>query len=206
MKNKFLSSLRYPAAVGRLLFGAVLLLCAGAGAQELLKNGNFEAPFPVSDPTAGWTLVYADGGPSDFSIAGQSTEASRCCGGHGAHLRGNNWNWAHAYFKQVVTNLTEGAKYTLNTQKMKTAFQYSEGSPPNLQCYATMISGASSNVVHGYSTNIGVYSMMLTCSATREIVIELHMSHRPLSNISAEDFKPAKCTAWFDDFSLTQTP
>ena len=96
------------------------------GAQELLKNGNFEAPFPVADPTAGWALVFLDGkgGPGDFAIAGPSSEASTSGGGNGAHFRGNHSGPAFAYFKQVVTNLTPGAVYTLNIAKMKTGFNF----------------------------------------------------------------------------------
>ncbi len=207
MKNIFPPSFRYRLAAGGFFLGLALLLCASASAQELLKNGDFEAPFPVSDPTAGWALVYADGGPDDFAIAGQSTEASRCCSGHGAHIRPNSWNYAHAYFTQVVTNLTESASYTLNIQKMKAGFKYAdEGPSPILKVYASMTSGPSSNAVHGYSTNIGPYSLVMACSATRQIEVQLHMWKRWMSNESAEDMKHTKCSGWFDDFSLTLTP
>jgi hypothetical protein len=207
IKNLFLSSFRYPLAAGRLVLGLAILLCASASAQELLKNGNFEAPFPVSDPTAGWVLVYADGGPSDFAITGQTTEASRCCSGHGAQIRPNNYNYAHAYFSQAVTNLTEGASYTLNILKMNAGFKYAdEGPSPTLKVYASMISGSSSNAVHGYSTNIGPYSLTITCSASRQIEVQLHMSKSWMPGELAEDMKHSKCSGWFDDFSLTLTP
>jgi hypothetical protein len=206
MKNIFLSSFRYPRVAVGLLLGLAVFLCASAGAQELLKNGDFELPFPGLDPTDNWTLVYVDGGPDDFAIAGQSTEASYCCSGHGAHIRSNNHNYSHAYFKQVVTNLTTGARYTLNILKMRAGFQYAEDNPPKLKVYASMISGSSSNAVSGSSTTVGPYSLMVTAAATRQIEVQLHVWHDFLSNESSEDYKSSKTSGWFDRLSLTLTP
>jgi hypothetical protein len=208
MKNKSLPSFRCPLLVGRLVLGLAVLLSASANAEGRLKNGSFEAPFPVSDPTAGWAIVFQEGGPSDWSIAGQSTEASAPGGGRGAHLRASNINYGKAYFRQVVTNLTEGASYTLNILKMKTGFKYSdEGTRPKLRVYTSMISGLSSNAVHGYSTNDGPYSLAITCSASRQIEVQLHNEHDLMVDEGSEDFKSAKCTGWFDEFSLlTQRP
>jgi hypothetical protein len=211
MKNTFLSSHRYVLAVGGLSLGLALLLCTSASAEELLKNGNFEAPFPVSDPTAGWALVYVDGGPGDFAIAGPSTEANRgvppTTTAFGAHIRPNNWNYAHAYFKQVVTNLTEGASYTLNIQKMRAGFKWAdEGPPAILKVYASLVSGSSSNGVEGRFSNSGPYSLVITCSATRQIEVQLHTWKRWMCCEVADDMKHAKCSGWFDDFSLTPTP
>jgi hypothetical protein len=201
MKNKFISAFRCRPVTGGLLLGLACLLWSSAGAQ-VLKNGNFESPFPISDPTAGWTLVFVDGGPGDFAIAGQTTEASYCCGGRGAQFRSGNNDFAHAYFKQVVTNVTSGLKYTLSIQKMRAGFKYAEeGTPPRLKVYASMISGASSNAVHGYSTNIGPYSLAITAGAN-QIEVQLHMARNPLPNESSEDYKSSKCNAWFDNFSL----
>ena len=206
MKNIFLSSFRYPRVAGGLLLGLAIFLCASAGAQELLKNGDFESPFPGLNPTDNWTLVYVDGGPDDFAIAGQSTEASYCCSGHGAHIRSSNCNFSHAYFKQVVTNLTEGASYTLNILKMRAGFKYSdEGTPPKLKVYASMISGSSSNAVHGYSTNVGPYSLTITAGVS-QIEVQLHVWHGVLPDESSEDFKSSKTSGWFDRLSLTLAP
>ena len=208
MKNRLPFPFRYQRAAGGLLLGLSFLVCVSASAQELLKNGNFESPFPVSDPTAGWAVVFpggADGGPADWAIAGQSTEASAGGGGHGAHLRPNNWGTVHAYFRQVVTNLTEGASYTLNIQKMKAGFQYADD-PAKAKIYTCMISGSSSNAVHGYLLSSGPFSLTITCDASRQIEVQLHNFKRWMSNENAEDMKHANCSAWFDDFSLTLTP
>src|SRR5690349_17343619 len=105
MNKKFRHQL---ASVGLTLV-LVFLGCASASAQ-LLKNGNFESTFPVSDPTAGWAIVYVTP-PGSLSIATHTTQASRTAGGRGAHLRAaysGDVGSVHAYFKQVVTNLTVG--------------------------------------------------------------------------------------------------
>jgi hypothetical protein len=208
MKTRYLFRFGYGPATGGLFLGLVFLLCASASGQNLLKNGDFESPFPVADPTAGWTVVFAGGAEGDYAdwaIAGQTKAASRLAGGHGAHLRPNNWGTVHAYFKQVVTNLTPGAVYTLNIQKMRSNFKYTDEGPPAIQkVYAAMVSGSSSNAVHGYSTNNGPYSMTITCGPSGQIEVQLHNWKRFMSNESAEDMKHAKCSAWFDDISLTR--
>ena len=182
-----------------------LLFGASAGAQELLKNGNFESPFPGTDPTNNWTLVYVDGGPGDFAIAGQSTEASTSGGGRGAHIRPNNFNFAHAYFRQVVTNVTEGATYQLTCKKMQAGFQnYVDAG--KLQVYMVAISGSTTNVVYGNADVVGPYSLTITAETSRKIEVQLHLWKSVMSNESSEDMKHAKCSGWFDDFSLTQVP
>jgi hypothetical protein len=104
----------------------------------------------------------------------------------------------------VVTNLTEGASYTLNILKMLAGYKYAEEG--KLKVYASMISGSSSNAVHGYSTNSGPYSLTITAAATRQIEVQLHVWHSFLPAEVAEDFKSSKTSGWFDDFSLTLTP
>jgi hypothetical protein len=211
MKTRYPLPFGYGPAAGGIFLGLVLLLGNSASAQNLLKNGDFESPFPVTDPTAGWAVVFpggADGDYTDWAIAGRTKAASRVTGGHGAHLRPNNWGTVHAYFTQVVTNLTPGAVYRLDIQKMRSNFKYTdEGGASALQkVYAAIISGTSSNAVHGYSTNNGPYSLTITCAPTRRIEVQLHNWKRYMSNESAEDMKHAKCSAWFDDVSLTLVP
>jgi len=84
------------------------LLCASAGAQELLQNGDFEQPLGP----ANWTVGYLHGGPEDWQIK------DRCRGGarrastfYGAYFRVLTLKLAHAYFTQTVTNLTPGHSY-----------------------------------------------------------------------------------------------
>jgi hypothetical protein len=205
MKRPLLCLFRCPAGVGSVSLGLALLGCGPAVAQNLLKNGNFESPFPVADAKAGWAIVYADGGPGDFAIAGQTTEASIGGGGRGAHLRPNNWSRAHAYFRQVVTNVVPNARYTLTIQRMKAGFQnYVDNG--KLRVYMAALTGVSSNTVFGNSYSNGPYSLVVTGSVTRQIEVQLHLWKDWMSNESSEDMKHAKCSGWFDEISLTPTP
>ena len=208
MKKRLPFPYRYQPAAGGLILGLALLICASASAQNLLKNGNFESPFPVADPTDGWAIVFPggpDGDFADWAIAGQTLAASRTAGGRGAHLRPNNSGTIHAYFKQVVTNLNEGAVYTLNIQRMRAQFaNYIDGDIQRI--YMSEVSGLSSNVVFGNTCSNGPYSLTITCGASRQIEVQLHNWKRFMSNESAEDMKHAKCSTWFDDISLTLNP
>jgi len=206
MKNKFLLSFRYQLATAGLTFGVLILCCASASAQ-LLKNGNFESEFPVVDPTAGWALVSVTP-PGSLSIAGHTTQASRTSGGQGAHLRAaysGNVGSVHAYFKQVVTNLTEGATYTLTIQRMKAGFQnYVDNG--KLQVYTAVVSGSTSNFVFGDGTIDGPYSLVITAAPSRQIEFQLHMATAGLAADASDDFKSSKASGWFDDYSLALTP
>jgi len=105
----------------------------------------------------------------------------------------------------VVTNLTPGAVYRLNIQRMRSNFKYTdEGTSPLQKVYAAVVSGSSSNAVHGYSTNNGPHSLSITCSPSGQIEVQLHNWKRFMSTESAEDMKHAKCSAWFDDITLTR--
>jgi hypothetical protein len=204
MKNKSRLSFCCQSASAGLFFGLLILCCASASAQ-LLKNGNFDSEFPVADPTAGWAIVYVTP-PGSLSIAGHTTQAART--GQGAHLRAaysGDVGSVHAYFKQVVTNLTEGASYTLTIQKMKAGFQ-NYVDTGKLKVYTSVISGTTSNAVSGDGTIDGPYTVPITVAASRQIEVQLHMSTAALASDTAEDFKSSKTSGWFDDYSLALTP
>jgi len=206
MKNKLLASFRSRHSVGELLLGLAFLFCASAVAQtELLKNGTFSDPFPVSDPTAGWQLVFWEGrgGPADFAIAGPSNEASCPGGGRGAHFRACHPGPAWAYFKQVVTNLTEGASYTLSCCRMRVL----DANHLNvLNVYMAAISGSSSNFVVANAVDQG-YSLSITCSPTRQIEVQLQYNKKTIpTDDTPDDYKSAETGAHFDEISLKLTP
>jgi len=204
MNKTFLLPRPFALRATAFLLGSALLLLVSTGdcgAQELLKNGNFEAPFPGTDATTNWVVAFQEGGPGDFDIAGQSTEASAGGGGNGAHLRNLAPRWStKAYFKQVVTNVTVGASYTLNIKKMR------RGDYSNLYIWAALVSGSVSNTVFGGETNNPVpYSLSITAAAA-QIEVQLRLTKDSLLPDLAEDYRSINCWAHFDDCSLTLTP
>ena len=111
--SNFLFS-RYQPAFQGLALGCGLFLWSSVGAQNLLKNPEFESPLG----TTNWTVGYIRGGPPDFEIRDRTTEATRgwLYGDFGAQFRPFHNKLAHAYFTQTVTNLTPGHLYTLSGQ------------------------------------------------------------------------------------------
>jgi hypothetical protein len=196
-RRSWLSVMQSPLTAALLLAASAATCCA----QELLKNGNFEAPFPGTDPTTNWVVVFQEGGPGDFDIAGPSTEASNGGGGTGAHLRNLAPRWStKAYFKQIVPSLTSGASYTFTIQKMK------RGDYNNLNIWAAVVSGATSNTVYGNETNVGPYSLVITAAPSRSIEVQLHLTKGSLNTDDAENYRSIACWGHFDDCSLTLTP
>ena len=212
MKKTFVLLCRSSLRGSGFLLSSTLLLLASAGAcgaQELLKNKDFEAPFPGTDPTSNWTVVFQEGGPGDFDIAGPSTEAAypygvaptwAPYGGNGAHLRNLAPRWTtKAYFKQVVTNVMVGSNYTFTIKKMK------RGDYNNLYIWAALVSGTTSNTVFGDATFTGPYTNSIT-AATTQIEVQLRLTKNSLIPDYAEDYRSINCWAHFDACSLTLSP
>jgi hypothetical protein len=98
------------ASIQGLALGLGLFLCGSAGAQNLLKNGDFE--LPAHDVVTNWSVGYLIGGPDDWEIK------DHCRGGarrpttfYGAYFRVLSQKLTHAYFTQTVSNLTAGHTY-----------------------------------------------------------------------------------------------
>jgi hypothetical protein len=68
------------------------------------------------------------------------------------------------------------------------------------------ISGSTTNVVYGNADNVGPYSLTITAEASHQIEVQLHLWKSVMTNESSEDMKHAKCSGWFDDFSLKLGP
>lgn len=97
---------------GLLTLGLLVCGSVSVGAQNLLRNGNFEQPLGPDN----WTVIYLHGGPDDFEIKDRIRGASRQAVGHatlkfGGCFRPITLKLAHACFTQVVTNLTPGHLY-----------------------------------------------------------------------------------------------
>jgi hypothetical protein len=104
-----LSSIHLPSCL-RLAFGLALFLGASAGAQNYLKNGDFEqAPLGPTN----WTVGYLHGGPDDWEIKDRNRGGSRRASQfYGGYLRVLTLKLAHAYFTQTVTNLQANHEYS----------------------------------------------------------------------------------------------
>jgi len=207
MKNKLLFSLRSQITAGGLVAGFALLLCASAGAQNLLQNGSFESPPPGSDGTTNWVLVYAYGGPGDFAYADRTTEACKPNdplypgGSWGAAFRPCHQWWCHAYHKQIVSGLTPGGSYTLSGY-MHTGYDNNK-----LDVYIAMFGGTDgSTVVSNRATTTRTnYFMTNTASDGGQIEVRVGLRKRDMT-FSIEDPKWVKCEGWFDVLALTPTP
>jgi hypothetical protein len=207
MKNKLLSCSGCQVAILGPLLAFTSLIGGLVSAQNLLSNPDFESPLGSNN----WTVVYAYGGPSDFSIADRSAFASHTSGsGFGAHLRGTHDGLAHAYFTQTVTNLTPGASYTLSgymkywegtfelNGKFDVYFEAIGGqgtfSSPNI----TAIDDPNAKTLATYH----LYSVTNTADANGKIEVRLQMVLRTTVCCDKLYYKNA---AW-DDMSLTLTP
>ena len=89
------------------VLGLALLVGASAGAQNFLKNGDFEQPLGPTN----WTVGYLHGGPDDWQIKDRSRGGSRRAAWYGGYFRVLTLKLAHAYFTQTVSNLTSGYAY-----------------------------------------------------------------------------------------------
>jgi hypothetical protein len=114
MNKMKLASLHCLRVIQLLIFGLALQIFASAGAQNLLKNGDFEQPLGA----ANWTLGYLCGGRDDFEIQDRSRGGARMEGwrspGFGGYFRPLSVLTPHAYFTQVATNLTPKHVYTVS--------------------------------------------------------------------------------------------
>ncbi len=95
---------RFPPAIQGPALALAFLLCASAGAQNLLKNGDFSQPLGPTN----WTTGYFYGGPDDFDIK------DRITGGRAAFRPSDTIRLAHGYFTQTVTNLDTNHLYTVS--------------------------------------------------------------------------------------------
>jgi len=103
---------RYKLAAQGFLPALLILLCTSAGAQNLLKNGDFEQRLGPTN----WTVLHLFGGPDDFEIKQRIRAASMysqlsATKFFGGCFRPLTLRLAHACFTQTVTNLVPGHVY-----------------------------------------------------------------------------------------------
>ena len=207
MRNKLLSSSRYQLALLGFLLGSILMLAGSARAQNLLKNGDFESPIDPWDPSGltggktNWTIVYASGGPGDFTMKDRSTEASHNgYSQHGAHLRPASEFWCTAYFTQTVTNLVPGDTYIVTGWINKSFIN------GNDHTYIETVggpSGTTSVVSPDVSAKNWIqYSVTNTASYAGKMEVRLVERKQKMTLASAGVAKYKQCDNRFDDISL----
>jgi hypothetical protein len=185
--------------------GFVFLFYGMASGQNLLQNPGFESPIDpeASGGTTNWTIVYQYGNAEDFSVAGRSTEASRGgTGTFGGHIRARHGWFAHAYLKQVVTNLLQNTNYTLSGWMSCGFQQYADAG--KLRVFFCGISGTTSNATPWASDTKSNYSLVIPTGTNKQIEVQLHVA-KDFMTEGIEDVKFLKCSGWFDDLSLTLT-
>jgi hypothetical protein len=190
----------------------VCLVLASVNAQNLLKNGSFENPIDPqgSSGTTNWTVVYAYGGPADFAYADRTTEACKPDdptypgGSWGAAFRANHAEYMHAYHKQVVTNLTPGASYTLS------GYMHRFSDLAQVRIYIETYGGADGTTlatITNATTTRTKYFLTNSASASGQLEIRLGFQIKPeIADWNSEDPKFPRSAGYFDVFSLTPTP
>jgi hypothetical protein len=115
--KQLLSRLR-PAIHG-LAFGLVFFLAASANAQSnSITNGDFEIQRGATNGVPYWTAGFLWGGPGDFEILDRTSYVQSNLGGYANYwslgIRPATQKWCHAYFSQIVSNLTPNHAYTVS--------------------------------------------------------------------------------------------
>ncbi len=195
-----------------LWMGLALLTGASAGAQNLLRNGNFESElgptnWVVQFSAPGIPSTDAYGGPGDFAIADRTTEGSRVVGGFGGHLRSRTDFTTRAYFKQIVSNLTANQTYYL------TGYMKITEADTKFHAYMEAVGGSGSPTADGRfsvrtpdattGTTQSQYSLEQTPDSQRRIEVRLRFEKLSMTPGEISYPKFVRYSVFFDDLSLT---
>jgi len=200
MKTMSLSKPRYQIPEG-LFVGLILLIGVTAGAQNLLKNGDFQQPLGATN----WTVGYLHGGPDDFEIKDRTGIASRFASATstdlGGHLRPQTDKLAHAYFSQTVTNLEPGHSYTISGWMKWVGPSEFGNASTTYRVYFEAIGGGGVARTPNLddTTQAGVFNLNQTPDAEGKIEVRLHLDKFGWCIYDKLPF----CNAYFDDLSLT---
>jgi hypothetical protein len=203
-----------------LLLGLTLLIGSPVIAQNLLNNPGFESPLGTNN----WTVIFGDtntppgpwsayGLPSDFSIAGRTTFASRVDGGVGGHLRGKDDGQWHAYFAQTVSGLLPGTNYTLsgwmryfqaNSLKMNDKFDVFFEAIGGMGSTNTVSISAMDNPDDQTNNTYCQYFLTQTANANGRIEVRLHLNKKKVTT-NYDGLKIYAFSGMWDDMSLSLT-
>jgi hypothetical protein len=233
MKIKLLLSSRCRNVAAGLLLDLILLAAGSAQAQNFVKNPDFEEPLGPDN----WTIVYTnvtDGsvplanrptncGPNDFMIAGRTTMAhkdmakpdSAAWDGtgtnywskFGGHFAPNHTWLMHAYFKQVLTNLTPFAQYQVSAWMAQ--MTKNDAFLDRAQVYMEVLGGAAGNVArktpyvtancHNNPAGWQIYSVTNSASSSGRLEIRLHFNK---NQVIAETWEYRNLNAFYDHVSV----
>jgi hypothetical protein len=208
MKNVFLFSSRCPLATHRWLLSLALLTGSWAGAQNFVRNPDFERPLGPDN----WNIVYVGASSeSDFYMHGRTTIAHRdkvfgtWDGNYfGLHFRPYTDAPMEAYATQIVSNLTAGVTYTVTAWMT----QFQADNINNSDVYMQAIGGttASTPNVYGYlhSGNTDYngwlsYSVNVTANSSGQI--EVRLRYKKNSYTSGQKWLSA-IDAFYDHVSV----
>lgn len=198
MKSKSLLASPNRIATQALLLGCTLLAWCSYGAQNRVKNPDFEEELGPNN----WTVVYTgvsnaatgsplECGPADFAIRGRTRLAHHDLvtgmwdGAPnywnkfgGCFMAGHDW-LMHAYFTQVVTNLTPLAPYTVSAR-----MGFVEDWSSKVQVYMEVLGGAAGNIsrktpyvtafIHNNPLDYARYAVTNSASTSGQLEIRLH--------------------------------
>jgi len=211
------------------LVGVLLFAAAGAGAQNFVRNPDFEEPLGPDNWTVVYTAVQGGGanaptncGPYDFLIADRTAMAHKDAvpgtwDGHpyywnkfGGHFAPNHSGLMHAYFRQVVSGLTPGsnytcsawiAQYTGNDNYLTKADVYLEAlGGPSLT--VSRVSEYVTNNVYNNPGNWKWCAVTNTASTNGQIEIRLHYNKK--ASI-AQVWEYRNLNAFFDHVAVMPT-
>jgi hypothetical protein len=211
-----------------LLFGFALLAAGSAGAQNFVKNPDFEEELGPDN----WTIVFAPvtdstlngngtiAGTNDFLVAGRTTMAHKdmvpgawdgndgqntnSWSKFGGHFAPNHTWVMHAYFKQVVTNLAPLQQYRVSV--WMTQFG---GHVEAAQVYMEVLGGAAGNVsrktpyvsenAQGNPAAWQMYVITNTASTSGQLEIRLHYNKwKPVGDGDSNYWEYRNQNAYYD--------
>ena len=203
-----------------LLVGLAMLTTATGAPLNLAKNPSFEQPLGPDN----WTVVYDNCGPFDFLIAGRSTMANKDAvpgtwdadppgstnylSKQGGHFAPNYCNGLmHAYFSQVLSNLTPGRAYICSAWMVQ--YTRNDNYLERSQVWMEVLGGPSGSVSktspyvmdNANNNPAGWKRYVLTNTASMTGRIELRLHYAFVKTI-AQIWEYRNINAYYDDVEV----
>ncbi len=208
MKHVSLLSCHRTIAAARSLVAVAIVTATYAGAQNFVKNPDFEAPLGSDN----WTILYVSpSSEADFWLHDRTTLAHRDStygtwdGNYfGLHFRPYHTGLMEAYARQIVTGLQPGASYVISAWMV----QFQETFIPKMDVWLETVGGSgiksSSKVVNYCFQNNGWERFSVTNTATTGRQIEVRLRFKVTSGSSNSGTTPKWLSedAFYDHVSV----